>query len=227
MMFLHELPDVRNLFLTVSNEKSIDPFLIEKDYWIMHALWGLQQQRFVFELKGGTSLSKGFKVIDRFSEDIDIKIEPNSGEQLKTGKNDNKPRDIDIRRQFFDSLANKISIPEMSASREISYDDARMRNGGINLSYDSFFESPKGIKPNILLEVGFDQTTPNETVTIDSWAYFKAIDSDVNVTDNRAKEIKCYCPEYTFCRKTSNNFNQSTKTNDRWAIWYQFLKAFL
>lgn len=29
-----------------------------------------------FELKGGTSLSKGFGIIHRFSEDIDIRIEP-------------------------------------------------------------------------------------------------------------------------------------------------------
>ena len=42
----------------------------------MHALWGLQQQGYEFELKGGTSLSKGFKIIDRFSEDLDIHINP-------------------------------------------------------------------------------------------------------------------------------------------------------
>ncbi len=33
----------------------------------------------MFELKGGTSLSKGFGVIHRFSEDIDIRIERYSG----------------------------------------------------------------------------------------------------------------------------------------------------
>jgi predicted nucleotidyltransferase component of viral defense system len=52
----------------------------------MHGLWGLAQQGFTFELKGGTSLSKGFRLIDRFSEDIDILIEPeDSG--LPTGRN--------------------------------------------------------------------------------------------------------------------------------------------
>ena len=50
MMFIHELDDVRQLFLIISEEKSIDPYLVEKDYWIMHALWGLQQQGFEFEL---------------------------------------------------------------------------------------------------------------------------------------------------------------------------------
>jgi predicted nucleotidyltransferase component of viral defense system len=35
----------------------------------MHVLNGLQQLGIEFELKGGTSLSKGFGLIERFSED--------------------------------------------------------------------------------------------------------------------------------------------------------------
>ena len=46
--------------------------IVEKDYWLMHCLRGLQQQNFEFELKGGTSLSKGFNIIERFSEDAAI-----------------------------------------------------------------------------------------------------------------------------------------------------------
>jgi predicted nucleotidyltransferase component of viral defense system len=69
MKFLHELDDAEVLFRSIADEKRIFPYLVEKDYWIMHALWGLQQNGFEFELKGGTSLSKGFKIIDRFSED--------------------------------------------------------------------------------------------------------------------------------------------------------------
>jgi predicted nucleotidyltransferase component of viral defense system len=43
----------------VAQETDIDPALVEKDYWIMHCLHGLQQLGLTFELKGGTSLSKG------------------------------------------------------------------------------------------------------------------------------------------------------------------------
>ncbi len=50
-MFLHELPDAKDLFLVVSEEKAINPSIVEKDYWVMHTLWGLQQQGFDFELK--------------------------------------------------------------------------------------------------------------------------------------------------------------------------------
>ena len=68
--FLHERHDFDQLLAVVANERALDPMLVEKDYWIMHGLWGLQAQDFVFELKGRTSLSKGFGVIHRFSEDI-------------------------------------------------------------------------------------------------------------------------------------------------------------
>jgi hypothetical protein len=65
--FLHERTDFNPL---VESEKINDPALVEKDYWIMHAVFGLKQLGLTFELKGGTSLVKGFGVIHRFSEDI-------------------------------------------------------------------------------------------------------------------------------------------------------------
>lgn len=49
--------------------------VIEKDYWVTQALRALQTtypEEFIF--KGGTSLSKGFALIQRFSEDIDILV---------------------------------------------------------------------------------------------------------------------------------------------------------
>ena len=61
--FLHERRDFDQLLSVVADERGLDPVLVEKDYWIMHCLWGLQAQGFQFELKGGTSLSKGFGVI--------------------------------------------------------------------------------------------------------------------------------------------------------------------
>lgn len=56
--YLHNHPDFADLIRIVGEERSIVPTLIEKDYWIMHCLYGLQQLNFRFELKGGTSLSK-------------------------------------------------------------------------------------------------------------------------------------------------------------------------
>jgi predicted nucleotidyltransferase component of viral defense system len=82
--FIHQDPEFNDLLAIVANEKKIDIALIEKDYWIMHVLYSLKQQNIEFELKGGTSLSKGFGLINRFSEDIDIHIK--TKKEYKHGK---------------------------------------------------------------------------------------------------------------------------------------------
>jgi predicted nucleotidyltransferase component of viral defense system len=66
--YLHNHAEFADLTRIVAREKKIDPALVEKDYWIMHCLYGLQQRGLSFELKGGTSLSKGYQAINRFSE---------------------------------------------------------------------------------------------------------------------------------------------------------------
>ena len=61
---------------TSSLKLNILPVFIEKDYWITLVLKHLSESRYndnvVF--KGGTSISKGHKLINRFSEDIDIAV---------------------------------------------------------------------------------------------------------------------------------------------------------
>lgn len=53
---------------------------IEKDWWVTLVLKALFQTPMAghFMFKGGTSLSKGWKLIPRFSEDIDIALHPNA-----------------------------------------------------------------------------------------------------------------------------------------------------
>src|ERR1039457_7538354 len=82
--FLHERRDFGQLIAIVAEQRGIEPTLVEKDYWIMHCLWGLQAQGFHFELKGGTSLSKGFGIIHRFSEDIDRSEERRVGKECRS-----------------------------------------------------------------------------------------------------------------------------------------------
>lgn len=71
-----------------SQRLSISPQFIEKDYWITYVLYHLSHcshsKDVVF--KGGTSLSKGYGLIERFSEDIDIAVihqENRSANQVK------------------------------------------------------------------------------------------------------------------------------------------------
>jgi hypothetical protein len=46
MTLLHELPDFNDLIAVVGDRRKVDPGLVEKDYWIMHSLWGLQQLKY-------------------------------------------------------------------------------------------------------------------------------------------------------------------------------------
>ena len=215
-MLLHELPDFRDLISATARELAIDPGLVEKDYWIMHGLWGLQQLGFRFELKGGTSLSKGHGLIHRFSEDIDILIHPER--PLPTGRNQDKRKHIDARRAFYDGLPDRIRIDGFTAvERAREYDNDRMLSAGILLVYRELNPLPDGVKAGILLEAGFDQAAPNSPCLIGSWAYDKAIESGVEVDDNRARDVLCYEPGYTLVEKLqtiSTKFRKQQKTGD-------------
>lgn len=201
--FIHDRHDFKDLISALSVDLKIEPQLIEKDYWIMHTLWGLKNLNFDFELKGGTSLSKGWECIDRFSEDIDILIYPPLGSDIPTGKNQTKPNQIMARRNYFANLAIKIQIPGfIKVERDVSFDDRKnMRNAGIRLIYPNLFGQIQGLKDGILLEVGFDQTSPNEEKHILSWMLNKSFTVGLDVYDNSATNIKCYVPEYTFVEK--------------------------
>ena len=212
--YLHEHDEFSALLNIISNKKDIPPQLIETDYWIMHCLFGLSQQGFQFELKGGTSLSKGFGIIDRFSEDIDIRIDPKMAPfEVMVGKNHVKPQHVQSRKDFYDWLADTLTIEGIvSVKRDEIFDDQpQYRSGGIRLHYETHFDKLEGHKEGILLEVGFDVTTPNEAVMISSWAFDEAINSSVTVFNNQAKEVNCYHPGYTFVEKlqaVSTKFRQ-------------------
>ena len=89
-MTLHEdkklFSDVLRL---ASQQLYIKLEFIEKDYWITYVLSHLAKSKYVTEavFKGGTSLSKGYNLIERFSEDVDIAIindKQKSGNEIKT-----------------------------------------------------------------------------------------------------------------------------------------------
>ncbi len=226
--FLHQDTDFPTLISRVAQDMGINPYLVEKDYWIMHCLYGLQAQGFDFELKGGTSLSKGFKIIHRFSEDIDLRITPPPGHKVYTGKNHMKPAHIESRRAYFDWLADNIKIDGTIAAREHAFDDTeRMRNAGITLSYGSAFETVPGVKPSVLLEAGFDDTTPNVPITISSWAADHAFKDGIgDFIDNRALNVKCYVPEYTFIEKLQALSTKHRKLRETGKIDKNFIRHY-
>lgn len=203
-IFLHEHEDFRDLLLITAEKEQIDPVLVEKDYWIMHILYGLKQLGYDFALKGGTSLSKGYKIIDRFSEDIDIYIKPPRKAAVNENPKTTKPTAVQSRKDFYDWLANDIKIPGViQVVRDTAFDDQEhYRSGGIRLFYESHTGTLEGVKDGILLEAGFDTVAPNTPVLISSWAYDEgAKNTALQIIDNRAVDIYCYHPGYTFVEK--------------------------
>jgi Nucleotidyl transferase AbiEii toxin, Type IV TA system len=199
--YLHNHPEFAELIRIVAAEKGIDPGLVEKDYWIMHGLYGLQQLGLTFELKGGTSLSKGFQIIHRFSEDIDIRIEPAAEMDVKANPNQTKPAHIKSRADFYDWLTKTIVIDGItSVARDRSADNKDLFSAGIRLSYKNVVTPVEGLRAGVLLEAGFAKVTPNEPRDISSWAYDYAA-SKVDIIDNRGKAVACYDPGYTLVEK--------------------------
>jgi hypothetical protein len=77
LMNLHENSGVfEDAIRAASDHLGIRTVFVEKDYWITYLLFRLSKSPHSDEIvfKGGTSLSKVHKMIDRFSEDLDLAI---------------------------------------------------------------------------------------------------------------------------------------------------------
>ena len=75
MAFLGDHPDFPALVRIVAERLQLLPVLVLKDYWatrVLRAIAADAQLEGQVIFKGGTSLSKGWKVIERFSEDVDL-----------------------------------------------------------------------------------------------------------------------------------------------------------
>ena len=74
---LAQRDDFKELINIAAHQLTIRPEIVYKDYWATSALRAIASdpnlhKQIIF--KGGTSLSKGWKLIDRFSEDLDIRL---------------------------------------------------------------------------------------------------------------------------------------------------------
>ncbi len=79
-MNLHEEKDTfRDLVTATAETLGIEATIVEKDYYVTAVLKELTSRIPDMVFKGGTSLSKCYRVIERFSEDIDISYTMESG----------------------------------------------------------------------------------------------------------------------------------------------------
>lgn len=72
-----KLSEKKQIFEAVSSSTGMPPSAVEKDWWVTQTLSLIFKMEIGKHLvfKGGTSLSKAWKLIERFSEDVDLALD--------------------------------------------------------------------------------------------------------------------------------------------------------
>lgn len=189
-----------------------DPRAIEKDMWVsslLQIVFGLTYaDKFVF--KGGSSLSKIWKLIHRFSEDIDLAIDRSlfgldgdlTKKRLKKLRRESSlfVKDklaIDIKESLnqynLDGYCDV--IPEPDGEGDGTYPEPRK----IHIAYNSVFDTGDGyLRPEVLLEVGSRSLfEPTSQATVKS-----IISENSEIKTSIADTlITCAVPQKTFLEK--------------------------
>lgn len=163
MSFVHDDPDFDGLLQIVANNCGLGVALVEKDYWVTHTLWALHAQGFDIWFKGGTSLSKGFGLIERFSEDLDLKLEPGTVAALRSVTNwkSEGTKATAERKAHFEALANLLSVAGAKVNPG-NIVDTSFRSATLQVEYAGKRRAALAsvLRPFVLLEIGSARVTP-------------------------------------------------------------------
>lgn len=155
-MILHENREAfENAIRAASDHFNIREIFIEKDYWVTFILKRLSlsknQDKFVF--KGGTSLSKVYKLIERFSEDIDLALIKEEGQTDNQIGKLIKSLEEELTTGFSEVVT--INTTKYKNFRRTEYDYEHVLEAGA--------KSNSGINRNLVLEVNsLADPVPNE-----------------------------------------------------------------
>lgn len=152
----------KQLFSATAKKMNTTSAIIEKDFWVVWTLdkmFSDERLNKILMFKGGTSLSKVFDLIGRFSEDIDLildwrevtKEDPKEERDSKTKQvKFNEQVNEDAKAYIKDVLLPVVSeIVSPLCSCKIDESDAF----NINVSYPATFDDSY-LRPQILLEIG-------------------------------------------------------------------------
>lgn len=164
----------KDLFSETAAKRGMTDALVEKDFWVTWTLGKIfikPDLSSILKFKGGTSLSKVYGLIERFSEDIDLilnwKVLTEKDPQEERSKKKQKELVEEIREEGRVYIAEKL-LPMLTNEIEpvctckIADDDRNV----VNLYYPKSF-SDDYIRPEIRLEIGpIASWLPFETHTI-------------------------------------------------------------
>jgi len=205
-----ELPDENRLkVLNEMRAKTGFPlFIIEKDWWVVQTLRLISQMDISQHtvLKGGTSLSKAWGLIDRFSEDADLAINREffgfSGEISRTqvGKLKSVSSKY-ISNDFLVSLQKAFDDAGMKDTRLAVVDEKSPDDDPVKIAviYPAVTEYSAYVQPRVLLEIGSRSLIEPATLRLfrsmigQAFTGYPFADEDVF--------IRCVNPERTFLEK--------------------------
>jgi hypothetical protein len=191
----------------VARARGIPRAQVEKDYFVTHVLWALHATGLEVWFKGGTCLSKGYGIISRFSEDLDLKIESGAAAGMPPTPNWKGERDshIERRQAWFASLASTLHVPGCSAAINEAFADERHRSVVIDVRYPGALVGELGpaIRPWVRLEVGSARVTPYLDRRVTSWLHDHAVALGAldGLVDNRPSSVRCIHPLVTLIEK--------------------------
>lgn len=161
-------PNERNeLFHESSATLGMSPAIVEKDFWVCWILKNIftsQKLKHHLVFKGGTSLSKVYKLIERFSEDVDLILDWGL---LGYGKEEDPYQDHHSRTQQdrFNKEFNRRAADYIKATLCPQLDELMSRCPGVkvmvdpkesqavSISYPAAF-SEEYLRPEVRLEIG-------------------------------------------------------------------------
>jgi Nucleotidyl transferase AbiEii toxin, Type IV TA system len=160
-----------------ANELSYPAAIVEKDIWLCWALNKLftMPNRLKMAFKGGTSLSKAFKVISRFSEDVDVTFDLANFDTDTTPLKQRSGSQIDkltkkVRVAVKEHLQSVV-LPYLKSQKECMAEIDSEDDATIWLTCNSVTERLAYVNPSIKLEFGGRNTTePFEEIEIRPYA---------------------------------------------------------
>lgn len=144
-------------------------YLLEKDVWVVWVLQGLSAAPFGKHLvfKGGTSLSKGYGIIQRFSEDLDLTYdirellpELAKGDAPLPATRSQAEKWTEAARQKLDAWVKNEALPVLEQHAKDTGLEITVRVDGakIHVNYDSLAERPDYVPSRVTLEFGARST---------------------------------------------------------------------
>ena len=208
MNFVHNDPEWEQLLAIVADKQpEIGIAMVEKDYWVVHTLWSIQRAGFEIWFKGGTSLSKGFDLIQRFSEDIDARLGPgNTGLTEPTFSLGNTKKGPPARDAWFTAVAARLAahVADCEVIREPIQDEL-VRGAEIRVVYPGRHIAglPAAMVRDVKLELGWARVEPGAHVDITSWVHDHLVQAGMlgEYEDNRPRQVHCIHPLATCIEK--------------------------